>query len=362
MLVDTSDLLIVGAETDSKRRATKFMPYRAWWGLVGCALLMAIFVVFAAESDGSAFPPDKGDFWYLWQLSEPTFWTRLSAWLPYALHQLSIWYLIAFARKARPRYIFGLHSFNVWALGINALFIVLHVVQTRVFYDGLAQDVHEMTSMGSVILMLLLILLMENGRRGLFFGRKVASLEGTGEMVRRYHGYYFSWAIIYTFWYHPVELTSGHIAGFAYMMLLLLQSSLFFTRFHTNRWWTMFLETLFVVHGSIVAYFIVQQGQTGPWAMFLFGGVAVFLITQLHGLGLSRKGKLGVAIPLVGVMVAFYSVFPEHIMGVTRLPLIMYLGTFLMAGIVWLLLRSTRFVGVLSGWSGAESRGLPKCP
>jgi len=116
------------------------------------------------------------------------------------------------------------------------------------------------------------------------------------------------------------------------------------------------------VLGSIVAYFIVQQGQTGPWAMFLFGGVAVFLITQLHGLGLSRKGKLAVAMPLVGMMVVFYSVFPEHIMGVTRLPLIMYLGTFLMAGIIGLLLWSTRFVRVLGGWSGAESRGLPKCP
>jgi hypothetical protein len=360
--MDKGALLMAGAATDSNQRGDGVIPYRAWWGLLGCAALMAVLVGFAAQSDGSAFPPDKGNFWYLWQLSEPTFWTRLSAWLPYALHQLSIWYLIAAARKARPRYIFGLHSFNVWALGINAFFIVLHVVQTRLFYDGLAQDVHEMTSMGSVILMLLLILLMENGRRGLFFGRKVASLEATGEIVRRYHGYYFSWAIIYTFWYHPVEMTSGHLVGFAYMMLLMLQSSLFFTRFHTNRWWTMFLETLFVVHGAIVAFFIVQQGQTGPWAMFLFGGVATFLITQLHGLGLGRTGKLAIALPLLGVMAAFYSVFPEHIMGVTRLPLIMYIGTFLMAAIIWLLMRSTRFVQSLRSATADGPDGLPKCP
>ena len=192
------------------------------------------------------------------------------------------------------------------------------------------------------MLMLFLVLLMENGRRGLFFGKKVESLTGAGDTVRRYHGYYISWAIIYTFWYHPVELTVGHIAGFAYMMLLLLQSSLFFTRYHTNRWWTMFLETLFVIHGAIVAYFIVQQGQTGPWAMFLFGGIAVFLITQLHGLGLSSKGKVAIAAPLIALLIVFYSFYPEHLLGLARVPAIMYIGTFLMAIIVWLLARFPR--------------------
>ena len=27
--------------------------------------------------------------------------------------------------------------------------------------------------------------------------------------VRKYHGYAFSWAVIYTFWYHPMENTYG---------------------------------------------------------------------------------------------------------------------------------------------------------
>jgi hypothetical protein len=282
--------------------------------------------------------------------------------LPYVLHQLSMWYLIAAARTARPRYIFGLHWFNVWAIAINVFFVLLHVAQTRLFYDGLAQDVHELTSMGSVLLMLLLILLMENDRRGLFFGRKFKTPAGIGDAVRRYHGYYFSWAIIYTFWYHPVEMTSGHIAGFAYMMLLLLQGSLFFTRFHTNRWWTMCLETVFVIHAAIVAYFVSQQGQNGIWSMFLFGGIAIFLITQMHGLGLSRRGKLAISAPLIALMGLFYVTFPEELMGITRVPLIMYLGTFLMAGIVWAMLRSSRFVRALGAETASEPGVLPKSP
>jgi len=315
------------------------IPYKAWWGLLGCAGLFGLILLFGPYSEGVLLEPDRGDFWYYWQRADATVWTRLSAWLPYVIHQVSIWYLIAQARHVRPRYIFGLHWFNVLALAVNAGFIVLHILQTKFFYDGLAQDTHEATSMMSVILMLLLILLMENRRRGLFFGWGPGFLNNAGDAVRRYHGYYFSWAIIYTFWYHPVELTSGHLAGFAYMFLLMLQGSLFFTRFHTNRVWTMFLEVLFVVHGATVAYFIMQKGQMGPWSMFLFGGVAIFLITQIHGLGLSTRQKLAVAAPLLAVMGGFYALYPEHLIGVTRLPMIQYSGVLVMFVIVWLLQR-----------------------
>jgi hypothetical protein len=313
------------------------IPYRAWWGLAGCAGVMGLILLLAPYSADVPMAPDRGNWWYFWQRSDANVWTRLSAWLPYTLHQLAIWVLIFKAKDARPRYVFGLHRFNVVALGVNAFFVLLHIAQTKLFYDGLAQDVHEMTSMMSVVLMLFLILLMENRRRGLFFGKTISVLNAPGDVVRRYHGYYFAWAIIYTFWYHPVEMTPGHLAGFAYMSLLLLQSSLFFTRFHTNRVWTVCLETLFCVHGALVAYYIMIDGQGGPWHMFLFGGVAVFLITQLHGLGLSRRARWLVAAPLIAVLAVFYTMFPERLMGLTRLPMIMYLGTFLMAAIVWIL-------------------------
>ncbi len=300
---------------------------------------MGLILLFAPYSANIQFAPDQGDWWYYWQRQDATFWSRASAWVPYAIHQLAIWFLIARARDLRPRYILGLHPFNLLALAVNGGFVLLHIAQTKIFYDGLAQDVHEATSMMSVVLMLILILLMENQRRGLFFGRAIKALHGPGDVVRRYHGYYFSWAIIYTFWYHPVEVTQGHLAGFAYMSLLLLQGSLFFTRYHTNRWWTVFLETLFVIHGAIVAYTIMIDGQGGPWHMFLFGGVAVFLITQLHGLGLTTRGKLLVAAPLVSGMGIFYLAAPEHLLGLGRLPLIMYCGTLVIAVLVWLLAR-----------------------
>jgi len=331
----------------------KIYPFKMWWGLAGCAAFMALVLLFGQNSDGSLFPIDKGDMWYYWQLDDASALTRLSAWIPYVLHQITIWYLIAKAQSVRPKYIFGLHYFNVLALAANFFFMFLHVVQTEFFYDGLAQDVHESSSMMSVILMLLLIMLMENNRRGLFFGYKVKPLFEVGDAVKRYHGYYFSWAIIYTFWYHPVELTQGHIAGFAYMSLLLLQSSLFFTRFHINRVWTVLLETLFVIHGALVAYFIMQQSQgINAAGMFLFGGMATFLICQIHGLGLSLKGKLIIGIPMVASMVTFYTFFPEGLGSFARTPLIMFGGTFIMGIIVWILLRFGSVVNWLRGDSG----------
>jgi hypothetical protein len=302
-----------------------------------CAAAMGLIMAFAPYSDPSMFVADKGNWWYYWQLRDATVITRLSAWLPYTAHIVSIWFLIYHAKQAKPRYIFGLHTFNVWALSINAFFIVLHIAQTKYFYDGLAQDVHEATSMGSVTLMLFLILVMENNRRGLFFGKKVGFMTGVGDTLRRYHGYYISWAIIYTFWYHPVETTTGHLAGFAYMFLLLLQSSLFFTRFHVNRVWTMTLETIFVVHGALVAAFILSPGQDQIWSQFLFGGLAIFLITQLHGLGLGMRGKLFVAAPILMIMVGFYALNPGLIANLGGLPIIMYIGSFLVFLTVWAL-------------------------
>lgn len=331
-------------------------PFRIWWGLVGCAAFMALVLLFGVVSDPAIFPIDKGDMWYYWQLKSPDWVTRVAAWLPYAFHQIGMWYLIAKGQQVRPRYIFGLHSFNVWAILLNGSFMVLHVVQTRFFYDGLAQDVHESSSMMSVILMLLLILLMENNRRGLFFGYKVKPLFSIGDTVKRYHGYYFSWAIIYTFWYHPVELTTGHIAGFAYMSLLLLQSSLFFTSFHVNRWWTVSLEVLFTVHGALVAYFLMQESQgLNAAGMFLFGGMATFLICQIHGLDLKTRGKLIIAVPMIISIATFYWFFPEGLGRVGSTPLIMFGGTFVMAMLVWVLMKSAAVVNWLCGVDSTKS-------
>ncbi len=115
--------------------------------------------------------PDGIPFWYKWQLLNPDFISRSSAWGLYLGHQIVIWWLIFKAQASKPKYISGLHWFNVAALIANALFISLHLLQTHLFYDGLAQDVTEESAQYSVIVLLIVVLMIENQRRGLFFGK-----------------------------------------------------------------------------------------------------------------------------------------------------------------------------------------------
>jgi hypothetical protein len=236
-----------------------------------------------AERQKAAIMPQM---WYLWQLAEPTFWTRASAWIAYGLHQIIIWYLIWRAQTSSFRYSSKLHWFNIAALCTNALFILVHLTQTHIWYDGLAQDVPEFTSQASVVLMLVAILIMENQRRGMFFGTKLPLPKDATRVVRKYHGYYFSWAILYTFWYHPMDITGGHLLGFLYMFMLMLQGSLFFTHMHVNPRWTVITEISVVAHGVMVAVLAGQE-----WPRFFAGFLGMFVITQMHGLGLSKTTR-----------------------------------------------------------------------
>lgn len=267
--------------------------------------------------------PDAGPAWYYWKLAQPTVLSRVVVWSLYAAHQLVSFGLIFYAQRVRPPYVSGLHRFNVLALAVNALFALLHLLQTHLTYDGLAQDVHVFSSLGSVAVLLIWVLLIESPRRGLLFGWKPQVLSGPiADFARRTHGYYFSWAIVYTFWFHPAEATRGHLMGFFYLLLVLLQGSLFFTRVHVNRWWTLALELLVLVHGTVVA---IDQGN-GLWPMFLLGFAAIFVVSQMHGLSWSVGVRVGVGLAWLAGVVLLYARTPARLNEVVRIPFIDYLG------------------------------------
>jgi hypothetical protein len=302
-----------------------------WIGIAFSLAFTGLISLASPRLSGIPHLPDQGAAWYFWRLIEPTFASRASAWALYALHQLSLWGLIYFAQTRVSKYVAGLHPVNVVALGVNALFVGLHFAQTHLWYDGLAQDVSIFSSQGSVVLLLVWVLLMENRRRGLFFGRKLPVSAGITGFARKYHGYIFAWAIVYTFWYHPMEATPGHLVGFFYMFLLLLQGSLFFTRVHTNRWWTLVQEVMVLAHGSLVA---LVQGN-GLWPMFAFGFGGIFVITQMHGLGLRLWHKVSLLTVYVGTVLLVYSGRGwERLNEIARIPLIEYVAVFVLAGLI----------------------------
>ncbi len=322
-----------------------------WGGVLFSLLFTGLIWALGGRLESVRLLPDQGAAWYYWQLPEPTFWTRASVWGLYLAHQFAIWGTIFYAQTRVRRYAKGLHRVNFVALGINALFVALHLVQTHLWYDGLAQDVSVFSSQGSVIVLLVWVLLMENRRRGLIFGWKAPFGVRVMDFARRYHGYFFAWAILYTFWFHPMVATSGHLIGFFYTLLLMLQGSLMFTRAHTNRYWTFFLEFIVLAHGTLVA---VMQAN-GIWPMFFFGFAGIFVITQMHGLGLS-KGLRGaiLAAYIGGALWVYNSRGFDKLDEILRIPLIDYLAVLVLAGLFgaglwvsrWLRgLRSPRDVG-----------------
>jgi hypothetical protein len=307
---------------------------RALWGGITFSFLFVCLIHFAKsflpEID---FAADTGASHYYWKLPDPGVLTRAIAWISYLAHQGLIWFLIRKAQKDQLSYTSGLHRVNLIALIGNACFVIWHLFQTAFWYDGLAQDVSIWSSQWSVIIMLVLILHMENQRRGVFFGKKIKFLTETGRFVRKYHGYIFSWAIVYTFWFHPMENTSGHLIGFFYMFMLMVQGSLFFTRAHANRYWTFTLEILVLFHGTLVA---IDQGN-GMWPMFFFGFAGLFIITQMHGLGLKKWQRwIFFGLYLVGALWIYGPNNITMIHQVTWIPVTEYAVMFIFAGLIWI--------------------------
>jgi hypothetical protein len=304
----------------------------ALWGGIAFSLVFTAIIYFAGQAlDHSGFITSKDPSWYFWRLPDPTIWSHLTAWGFYAAHQVTIWGLIYYAQTRVNKYTTGLHKVNLVAMGANAAFILLHFVQTHIWYDGLAQDVSVWSSQVSVVILLVWVLLMENKRRGLFLGKKLPIGKQIIDFARKYHGYYFAWATVYTFWYHPMENTIGHLAGFFYMFLLLLQGSLFFTRIHPNRWWTFVNEVIVLAHGTLVALY---QGNN-LWPMFLFGFAGILVITQMHGLRLPNWAKWAILAVYAGGVVLVYSGRLGKLYELISIPLIEYASVLVLTLLFW---------------------------
>jgi hypothetical protein len=312
--------------------------WHPWYALLFIAVIMGLIMLLAPYQTFE-LQPRQFTFDYPWKLPDPSLLSRSVVWTLYGLHQIGIWSLIYKAQHSNLSYVKGLHSVNVQALLLNATFVLIHIAQTKLTYDGLAQDVPEFSALASVALMLFAIIIMENDRRGMFFGKKALVPAGVGAVVRRYHGYYFAWAITYTFWYHPIATTPGHLMGFFYMLMLFVQGSLFMTRAHVNRWWTATLELFVVFHGATVAWF-AAHGQGGPnWAQFLFGGLGIFLITQMHGVALKPWHKWLLLTAVVSASAAYYALNTDQVIGLARTMPTRYVFVMVLAGLIWLAMR-----------------------
>ena len=246
------------------------------YSILFSAVIVFLIFYFDFSPIGVQLLPDTGASHYYWKLPVRENMIMLCVWALYGLHQISIW-LLLLRQKNAPN-----TKGTVALLLTNGFFVIAHLLQTQFFYDGLAQDSPIWLPQVLVIIVLVFILILRSDKRGLFFGKPLKSYPNFKQLLRKYHGVFASFAIIFTFWFHPMVATSGHLIGFFYLFLLLMQVSFAFTSLHTNRYWIFALEIGVLFHGTLVA---VGQGNH-IWPMFLFGFGFLAVVTQIYDIGL----------------------------------------------------------------------------
>ncbi|MDH4123781.1 MAG: hypothetical protein OEV21_06855 [Thermoplasmata archaeon] len=295
--------------------------------------------------------------WYYWKLPARDFIGMTAAWGLYLTHQFLIWIAIFYAQRDkngfRSTLVRGIPKYTFYVLIITVVFVFMHLIQTHFFYDGLAQDTPILSSQGSVIVMLAIILILENPRRGLFLGRK-AGKPFTTEVVgffRRSHMYIFAWALVYTFWFHPMDTDPQLISGFFYMFLLFTQMVLAWTPVHLNQRWIVLLESYVAIHAVIVAAWNTDFfGGSVIWPMFFTGFAFMFVFTYMYAFKVSKKIYWLVTAAYVACLVWIYLPEPygfgRSITNLTRLeflwiPMILYGLAALFAVLTYLKVRKS---------------------
>ncbi|MEX1308479.1 MAG: hypothetical protein AB1Z19_08125 [Eubacteriales bacterium] len=324
--------------------SVKYSLKKIVWISIAVSALLCAAIYLVSLTLGrftSTLLPDTGASWYYWKLPRASLMPTISVWVLYAAHQITAFVMIAKINKTPILAENEAGKLNVQFLIINAVFAALHILQTAFFYDGLAQQVPVMSSQGSVIVMLVFMLIMLNGKRGLFFGQRVKLPANGVRGVFTVHSYYIAWAIIYTFWFHPTEGTAGHIVGFFYLFLLMMQMSLAKTRLHNNINWLTLLETYVAVHGALVAV----EAKNGMWPMFLFGFLMMFIVTGQYGIIKKKSALIGASVVyLVMAFLVFSGVFGNDntladIHQITWIPIILYGLVFVFAWVFALIFK-----------------------
>jgi hypothetical protein len=196
--------------------------------------------------------------------------------------------------------------------------------------------------------MLVFVLIIENRRRGLFLGKRIdkpLSIQVTG-FIRRIHMYIVAWALVYTFWFHPMAVDPQLLSGFIYMFFLFTQMSLAWTWVHLDSRWIIFLESYVAIHAFIVAvYNTIQHGSSSMWPMFFGGFAFMFVFTYQFGLKLSRRLNLSIIGAYILFLLWLYAPSPfgygrgfEFLMRAEFLwiPIILYLLSLVIGGTVFL--------------------------
>lgn len=242
---------------------------------------------------------DIGIFKYPFRLEKSSLAAKIIPWICYVIHQTGIWIILFRAQKSKYAGEItwtDARHWNPYATSMllwNALFIIIHFVESMLMYESLAATLPEMSVLLAGLSTTVIPTLFELRRRGLIIGWVPKGsfgdfLKDISSFARLYHGYPISFGLCLLFWFHPFEATWTHWSGFSHVFLLFFQSSLVYQKQHLNRYWTTLLEVWFVLHGTIMAFF--HGNMDGLlWIIYLTSFFLLFVVCYMWGLPCVQK-------------------------------------------------------------------------
>ncbi len=273
-----------------------------------------------------------GPFDYLWKLAYRNNTHMQVIYIAAFVHYVGNAILIMLRRRDTVFKKVEFTTYNIMLLTFNLIMILSHIILSIKYFDMLAQDYPSYTAQATVVLMLIILLLIQNSKRGFIFGYKLKNTRALN-VLYKIHGPIFLFALVYTLWYHPFVATLGHLFGFMYMYLLFIQISFTHTKIHYDTRWVGLLEAFVLIHGFAVAYFI---SETNLVAMFVFGFGVMITSTIIYSFSKNKAGNIAIFVLLLVIAIVYYqTVGISRINEIVRIPVIEYGGALV---IYWLII------------------------
>ena len=220
----------------------------------------------------------------------------------YILHQLANWAMVYYART-HLKCSHKLQPFHYWMAGMNLVFVLLYVVKSYLIPDSVSNRLPENLLALIVLGLSYWLLIAKSNSRGLIFGYLVPK-QGIPEVAEKYLPYYFSFAVLFNFWYEP--FTDRYMCFFLRLVVELIfitKICLIQTYAYENKYLSILLELMALPYlFSILFLPEVTLDYRFPTVILTLSLVcaAVFAISQMHGLHfLTRMIKIVITVLLI---------------------------------------------------------------
>ena len=209
----------------------------------------------------------------------------------YLIHQLAHWAMVYYART-HLNCSHKLQPFHYLMAGINFVFVLLYVAWSYLFPNKLSYRLSDELPL-IVLGLSYWFLIAKSNRRGLAFGHSFPYFQGIAEVAEMCLPYYFSFAVLFKFWYKAfVDRYMHFFLRLVVELIFITHSCLVQTHIHENKSWTLLLELMVLPYFTMILLFPDEREIILLLSLIC---AALFAISQMHGLDfLTRTKKITV--------------------------------------------------------------------